>query len=99
MEKANILQRKDVTEFFTKRAEKVYPIYDLDYKKNLQIILDYLDSIDNLITVGRGGLFNYNNMDHCIDMSKKMVDAILDNKEKKDWDKLARYFDTYRIVD
>jgi len=99
LEKAKILKRNEVIEYFTKKAKHVYPIYSKDYKENLNIILNYLDTIKNLETTGRQGLFNYNNMDHCIDMAKKTAEAINQNKSIEEWKELRRYFDSYKIVD
>ena len=46
------------------RQPKAYPVYDQDYRKHLQVIQDYLATIENLQTVGRNGMHRYNNQDH-----------------------------------
>jgi protoporphyrinogen oxidase len=46
------------------RQRKAYPVYDADYKSNLQVIRDYLAGFGNLQTVGRNGMHRYNNQDH-----------------------------------
>lgn len=46
------------------RQRKAYPVYDADYKMNLQVIRDYLAGFKNLQTVGRNGMHRYNNQDH-----------------------------------
>jgi protoporphyrinogen oxidase len=46
------------------RMRKAYPIYDSTYKESVDVIREYLDSIPNLITVGRNGMHKYNNQDH-----------------------------------
>ncbi len=46
------------------RAEKAYPVYDLDYKSRLQTVRKFLDKLTNLQCVGRNGLHKYNNQDH-----------------------------------
>ncbi|CAF30324.1 NAD(P)/FAD-dependent oxidoreductase [Methanococcus maripaludis] len=48
------------------RVPKAYPVYDEEYKQNLNIVIDYLKTFENLQLVGRAGLFKYNNMDHSI---------------------------------
>jgi protoporphyrinogen oxidase len=45
-----------------------YPIYDIGYKDRLRAVLGFVWPLDNLLTIGRGGLFRYNNMDHSIKM-------------------------------
>ncbi len=99
LKKADILHDEKILDAFTKRARRIYPIYAVGYKSHLQTLLNFVHSFDNLYTLGRQGLFNYNNTDHCIDMGRKMADHLLQNKTKEDWQKTIAYFDTYRIVD
>lgn len=94
-----ILNETEVDDFFVKKIEEIYPIYSLEYKQNLTLILHYLNGFENVYTLGRNGLFNYNNADHCIDMSKKTVNHILNKKPREEWIKLIEYFDNYKIVD
>jgi protoporphyrinogen oxidase len=53
------------------RQRKAYPVYDRDYSKHLEVIRSYLETFDNLQTVGRNGMHRYNNQDH------SMLTAIL----------------------
>jgi protoporphyrinogen oxidase len=46
------------------RQPKAYPVYDRDYRKHLQVIQNYLETFENLQTVGRNGMHRYNNQDH-----------------------------------
>jgi len=46
------------------RMPKAYPIYDANYRENLNAIREYIDPIGNLHTVGRNGMHKYNNQDH-----------------------------------
>ena len=48
------------------RNKFAYPVYHLDYKEDLDKIFNYLSQFKNLQTVGRSGLYQYNNMDHSI---------------------------------
>jgi protoporphyrinogen oxidase len=99
LEKAGLIKEKEVYDFFTLRANKVYPVYELNYKKYLNTILGYLDSIENLYSVGRPGLFNYNNSDHSLDMARIASNIIINNKPRVEWKRARDYFDSYRIVD
>ncbi|MFZ4589886.1 MAG: NAD(P)/FAD-dependent oxidoreductase [Ignavibacteria bacterium] len=57
------------------RNENTYPIYDNDYKENLNIIKKWLNGyFKNLYPAGRGALHNYNSQDH------SMMAAILSVK-------------------
>lgn len=99
LEKANIIRKEDVEEFFTVKINRCYPVYDIGYKENLNTVLDYLDTIDNLYVIGRQGLFNYNNTDHSIDMANKLANHLITNKPKEHWKQIRKTFDDYRIVD
>jgi protoporphyrinogen oxidase len=61
----------DVEDGVVFRQPKAYPVYTGDYKEHLERIKDYINSFDNLQTIGRNGLHMYNNQDH------SMLTAIL----------------------
>ena len=46
------------------RQFKAYPVYDDEYKRNVEIIQEYIQTFENLQTVGRNGMHRYNNSDH-----------------------------------
>lgn len=46
------------------RMPKAYPIYDASYRRHVESIRGFLDTITNLQTVGRNGMHKYNNQDH-----------------------------------
>ena len=46
------------------RQKKAYPVYDDEYQPHLQVIQDYMDTFENLQSVGRNGMHRYNNQDH-----------------------------------
>lgn len=48
------------------RVPKAYPVYDDDYQQAMPVIKQYLNSLENLQSIGRNGLHRYNNMDHSI---------------------------------
>jgi len=99
LEKAGIVKSKEIYDFFTRRIDRVYPIYEIGYKDNLNSVLGELDKIGGLFSIGRLGLFNYNNVDHCIDMAKVISEIIIGEKGVEEWKKARQYFDSYRIVD
>ncbi|MBU0467046.1 MAG: FAD-dependent oxidoreductase [Nanoarchaeota archaeon] len=99
LEKAGIIKKEDVYDFFSLKAKQVYPVYEIGYREYLSAVLEQLDKIENLFSVGRLGLFNYNNIDHCLDMAKVVSEIITKNKGRSEWKKARDYFDGYRIVD
>ncbi len=64
--KIGLAQPEDVVDGVVFRVEKSYPVYDSDYADNLEIIKDYLATLENLQTIGRNGLHRYNNQDHAM---------------------------------
>lgn len=46
------------------RQLKAYPIYSGEYAELLDILQEWVDSLENLQTIGRNGLHKYNNQDH-----------------------------------
>lgn len=59
-----LIEPSEIEDGTVVRMKKAYPVYDQEYKENLEIIRNYLDTITNLQTVGRNGLHRYNNQDH-----------------------------------
>ena len=99
LEKAKIIKKEEVEHNFTIKINRCYPVYEIGYKENLTKVLDYVNSIKNLYTIGRQGLFNYNNTDHSLDMANRITEHILTNKTKEEWKKTTEIFDNYKIVD
>ncbi len=80
LEKAGFLKRSEVIDVWIHKERFAYPVYDLDYAKYLTPIKSYLNSFENLIYIGRGGRFKYNNQDHAIEMGFLAARSILDGK-------------------
>lgn len=83
--KSGLASEADIMDAVIKRQRWAYPVYDLEYRQNLDIVVEYLKSIKNLRFFGRNGLFRYNNMDHSISMGLFAADSVLD----KDIDYMA----------
>jgi protoporphyrinogen oxidase len=62
IEKLGIFSRKEVKEYFSVRIPAVYPVYFLGYQDHLKALLDYLGGIANLVSIGRQGLYQHDNM-------------------------------------
>ncbi len=77
----NIIRREDVLQYFTIRLPFAYPIYHLDFAEQRKLLLDYVKSIKNLLTVGRQGLFQYHAMtNECMAMASTMSETIIQHK-------------------
>jgi len=66
LEKIGIASRKHLIHGFVVRQADVYPIYHLGYKVHVDIIRRYLSQFSNFQTIGRQGLFRYDNSDHAL---------------------------------
>ncbi len=71
LEQHNLLNRKDVDGYFIKKVTHAYPRFTKGFQQNLEIILDYLSTLKNFVTLGRQGLFAYVNMDDVIRMGMR----------------------------
>ena len=74
---------QEVMDVRMERFAWAYPIYSLDYRKNLKSVDDSLTGITNLVRAGRLGRFWYNNMDHCIEAGFRMADDIVTRLSSK----------------
>jgi protoporphyrinogen oxidase len=70
---------------FVVRVHKAYPMYDAEYGERVTAIRGWLDSIPNLIQVGRNGLHRYNNSDHSMLTAMRAVENILDGAGHDIW--------------
>jgi len=52
-----------IIDSFIVRQPGAYPIYAPNYRDHLEVIKNFITSIDNLQTIGRNGMHRYNNMD------------------------------------
>jgi protoporphyrinogen oxidase len=67
------------------RQLKAYPVYTGEYKAFLELIKNYLASIENLQTTGRNGLHMYNNQDHSMLTAMLAVENIMSNQKHDLW--------------
>lgn len=59
------LQHREFQRCWVERDPYAYPVYDVDFHTHRQVVLNYVDSVDGLVCVGRQGRFDYLNMDEC----------------------------------
>lgn len=65
----------DVIDTHSEKVKKAYPAY-FDTYKDMDKLVAYLDTIDNLYCVGRNGQHRYNNIDHSMCTSFEAVKNI-----------------------
>ncbi len=78
LSRLGLLKEDKVLWHFSSYARHAYPMYGLDYAKNVNKMYAYISRIKNLRCIGRQGLFRYNNMDHSIKMGLLTAEHLLD---------------------
>lgn len=72
----------DVLDSHMEKVKKAYPAY-FDTYDEIDKLVDFLNTIDNLYCVGRNGQHRYNNLDHSMMTSFEAVKCIISgNKDK-----------------
>jgi len=74
-----LLDYKNVLEMHKLRYRYAYPIYHAGYKKDVVRVLDYLEGVSNVQSVGRQGAFNYVNMHVTMQMGIESARAIIED--------------------
>lgn len=62
--KLGLIEPNEVEDGTVVRMKNAYPVYDGTYRESLTLLQQYIESFENLQTVGRNGLHRYNNQDH-----------------------------------
>lgn len=70
-----IIDKNDVLDSHREKIKKAYPAY-FDTYENIDELIKYLNTFDNLYCVGRNGQHRYNNMDHSMATSFETVNNI-----------------------
>lgn len=78
-----IASADEVIDTHMERVKKAYPAY-FDTYDEIDTLVDYLKTIENLYCVGRNGQHRYNNIDHSMCTSFESVNNILSGKLSKD---------------
>ena len=73
----------EVIDTHMEKVKKAYPAY-FDTYDEIDTLVNYLKSIDNLYCVGRNGQHRYNNIDHSMCTSFETVKNILSGTKNKD---------------
>lgn len=73
---------EQVIDTHAERVKKAYPAY-FDTYKDMDALVDYLNTIDNIYCVGRNGQHRYNNIDHSMCTSFEAVKNIKNGLKDK----------------
>lgn len=78
-----IENENEVLDFHMEKVKKAYPAY-FDTYQQMDKLINYLNTIENLYCVGRNGQHRYNNIDHSMCTSFEAVKNILEGITVKD---------------
>lgn len=62
--KLGLVKENEIVDGCVVRMEKAYPVYGPGYDKDVAIIREALNELENMQPVGRNGMHKYNNQDH-----------------------------------
>ena len=100
LKRSGVVPLSDVDYWFTRRVKHAYPVYSLGYEGLMQTVLDWVDSVENLITLGRQGLFAHNNFHHSVMMGRAAAEHLLSGKPKAEgWNQARKAFDDFKVSD
>jgi protoporphyrinogen oxidase len=66
----------EVEEYHITDIPTAYPVYELNFEEHLIPVLDAVHALDNVMALGRHGLFLNNSMDDNVLLGSKVADAI-----------------------
>lgn len=78
-----ISNENEVMDTHREKVKKAYPAY-FDTYNEIDSLVGYINTINNLYCVGRNGQHRYNNMDHSMVTAFESVDNILSGKTTKE---------------
>ena len=84
-----------------KRLRHAYPVYENGYEAPLLKLDAWADSLPNLLTYGRQGLFAHDNTHHALFMAYSAVDSLREDGVFDDakWRNYRRIFATHVVED
>jgi UDP-galactopyranose mutase len=86
LEHLKLSQADKVEAGYVVRMPKAYPVYDHEYKDNVEIMRRWLqENAANVWPVGRNGMHKYNNQDHSMFTAMLSVQNIVDGTSHDIW--------------
>lgn len=101
LEKAGLPVTQPVEEILVRRQTHAYPVYDLDYAKNLLAVEEHVASIPGLVTLGRQGLFAHDNIHHAFAMAQTAGNCLNSDGswDARGWSSAREGFREHVVVD
>lgn len=77
LENLGLIGRDEVIDSLVLRVPNAYPIFEIGFEAERRKLCYYLESFENLRVIGRGGTFQYFNMDHAMESGIAAAEEIL----------------------
>jgi protoporphyrinogen oxidase len=86
LERMGLVNAADVEAGYVVRMPKAYPVYDDEYRANVDILRAWLaENAPNVYPIGRNGMHKYNNQDHSMYTAMLTVENIVDGSDHDIW--------------
>ncbi len=72
-----LITRSDVLGYDVVRVRHAYPVQVIGYQERADALLAALRRVENLVSIGRQGLFRYCNQNECMEMAMDVVPMLL----------------------
>lgn len=77
LERLQLASAREVVAWRVVRVRRAYPVQVTGYAETAQDVLDDLATVENVVPLGRQGIFRYCNTDECIEMALDVVPRIV----------------------
>jgi protoporphyrinogen oxidase len=84
-EATGLLEGRPVLRAHAVRIPRSYPVYDRGYGRRVREVEQWLDTVQGLTVIGRGGAFKYNNQDHSMLMGLLAAENIAEGAGHNLW--------------
>lgn len=79
LEQIGFIRRSEVLDSAVVRVRHAYPLFEIGYAEQCEVIYGYLSAFRNLHFAGRTGMFRYYNMDYAIESGLRAAEAVIRN--------------------
>jgi protoporphyrinogen oxidase len=79
LERAGLPIQSPIRQITSKRLAYAYPIYHKGYERHFEILDEWVEGLERILTFGRQGLFAHDNTHHALAMAYAAVDCLGDS--------------------
>ncbi|MCW8925910.1 MAG: hypothetical protein OQJ84_06615, partial [Xanthomonadales bacterium] len=101
LEQAGIPVTCEVRQVVVKRLPQAYPLYPVGFETNFELLDKWVDSLDNVLTFGRQGLYAHDNTHHALYMACAAARCLGDDGtfDRQSWDREREIFASHVVED